>query len=199
MAIRVTDPTDPTDPTDHPPGAGPRFTQMGPAIALGLILLLIPGLPTIAASALTSSADDPEASGPISLESVEGRSITIVPPPGNWRVRDRGNRVAFLSGDASVVIEIVDRGDRDIAAMAERLRRRDRIFGISAAADGGAVDAANGTLVGDSCVLTTEVSTGTCAVVANDEVAVYVKSLGIPGTPALPLNEALASLSEVTS
>lgn len=175
-----------------------RLGQVGPACILGAILILIPGVPTMLADAVSDTSGDVDADGPLTLESAEGHAITALPPVG-WRVRDRANSATFWSGEARVGVDVYDRNGRDVEAMAERLRRQDRINGVSAAPDGGRVSTADGALTGSSCVLTTETSVGSCAVLADGEVVVFVQSLGTPDRPALPLVEVLASLSKKAS
>lgn len=183
---------------DDPPSIRTRrrLVQVRPALVLASALVLIAGVPTVLADALVTPNEDPVASGPVVLESVAGQPVDVVPPAG-WTVRDRGSSVTFRSGPASVSVEVYDRGGRDVDAMAERLRRLDRLRGLNAAPDGGEVRTADDSLGGASCLLTGVDTTGVCAVLADDDdvVVVMVQTTGTPDDPALPLTAVLAGVS----
>ncbi len=171
-----------------------RLTQMGAASALAIVMVGIPAVPSVLAGLLSSSEWDAQAANASADLATDDGVEVVTAPPAGWDVLDEGDRLAFRSGDAVVLVDVYDRAGRDVDAMAERLLRLDRMRGINAARDGGQAANGDGTLRGPTCVVTTRVSTGTCAVVADDDVVVYVRTLGSPAQPALPLTEALESV-----
>lgn len=168
---------------------------MRPALGLGVGLIAIAAVPTVAAMLVLGDAEgDPQPDGPVAAISAEG-AVVSVDPPADWLVSQQGSMVMYQSGDARVFIEVYDRGGRDVDRVTERLMRLDRLRGISSALDGGTISSGDGELAGATCVLTAPGAVGRCAALADDDVVVFVQTVGTAGDPPLGLDEVAASLS----
>lgn len=171
-----------------------RLTQRGAALALGVGLLAIPGVPAIADALLPERAW--ETAGfdeAIEVTTAGGITVTAEPPEG-WQIQDSGDSALLRHGTATVMIQVYDLEDRDPAQVTQRLMRSARFDGISTALDGGRITTADGALTGDTCVAVTSRATGTCAYLTDGDVLVAVTSLGVPDSPAAPLTDIVAPL-----
>lgn len=168
-----------------------RLEGKRPALALVAGMLAVPAIPAFLA---LGSDDVPTSTGePVEVATESGEVITTVPPDG-WEVTSVPGGVVWQSGDAFVRIEAHDLDGRDVDAVGERLMRMDRIRGLSPAYDGGRAQSADGSLTGQTCVVTAAGRSGTCAVLADGDVVVLAQTLGDADTPALPLPDVLAAI-----
>lgn len=180
---------------EHPPRRR-RLTQRPVAAALALGLLAIPGVPMVANALLPerdweTAATDTQ----VDLYTADGHGVVIVAPDG-WQAQDNGD-TAVLRADGSVVlVQVYDRSGRDPESVAQRLMRANRIQGVSSALDGGTVESTDGTLTGQTCVVVTTDTTGSCAYLMDDDVVVSVLSLGRAGRPALPVADLVGPMTK---
>jgi hypothetical protein len=176
------------------------LTQKKAAFTLGALMLAVPGVPTLLASAVPDRQWQVAAPGTDSVEIVSagGHGVVVTAPDG-WETLDEGDSVALRSGGATVIVEVYDRQDRDPGAVAQRLIRSHRVAGVSSALDGGQIASAGGGLSGDTCVVVTENRTGTCAFLADDDIVVSVITLGDAETPAPAVDEIVTHLARSAS
>lgn len=162
------------------------------ALLLAAGLIAVPGIPMAAAAMVDDDAWD-SGSGTTRVASEDGNAIVVAGPAG-WDAREFGNGVSFRSGDELVIVQVFDREGRDLEAVARRLMRADRLTGASAALTGQTVTTADGTLTGEGCELVAGDRLGECAFLADDDVIVWVQTLGTPDQPAPPLDLVVAPI-----
>lgn len=173
--------------------------QRGPALALALGLLAVPGVPTVVNSWLPEKAwESAESTDAMTLTSVEGAAVGIVAPDG-WQVQDLGDQ-AILRGDGGAVfVQVYDLDGRDPAAVAQRLIRSNRVGDVHTTLDGGRVATADGSLSGDTCVALTDQATGTCAYLSDDDVMLSVIALGGSSNSTPAIADVVAPFARETS
>jgi len=181
------------------PQSARRLSQLPAAIALGIALIAVPGIPLAANAALPQrdwSSEADTADGRLELSSANGVPVSIDLLDG-WEVIDQGQSALFRKDRAVIAINVYDRMNRDPAAMAVRLMRANQLSGVSSALDGGIISASGrpGGLSGDTCVAVAANATGSCAFLADDDVVVAVLSLGDPDAPAVPLASLVDGIS----
>jgi hypothetical protein len=98
-------------------------------------------------------------------------------------------------GEAEATIHAVDLEGRDPGSVAERLIRASWVDGLSTTLDGGTMTNADGTLSGPTCVAVTRSHTGSCAYLNDDDVMIFVESIGTAGQPAWELGDIVDALS----
>ncbi|MGE2718118.1 hypothetical protein [Mycolicibacterium celeriflavum] len=162
------------------------------ALVLAVGLIAVPGIPMAAAAMVDDDAWQ-SASETTMVASEDGNEIAVAGPAG-WDTREFGNGVSFRSGDELVIVQVFDRGGRDVDAVARRLMRADRLTGASAALTGENVTTADGTLNGVGCELVANDRLGECAFLADDDVIVWVQTLGTAEEPAPPLDLVVAPI-----
>ncbi len=162
------------------------------ALLLAAGLIAVPGIPMAAAAMVEDDAWQ-SASDTTTVASEEGNEIAVAGPSG-WDAREFGNGVSFRSGDELVIVQVFDREGRDLGAVARRLMRADRLTGASAALTGENVTTADGTLTGVGCELVAGDRLGECAFLADDDVIVWVQTLGTADQPAPPLDLVVAPI-----
>lgn len=171
---------------------GTRLIEIRAALLLATGLIAVPGLPMAAAAMVDEDAWQP-GSETTMVASEAGNEIVVAGPYG-WDAREFGNGVSFRSGDELVIVQVFDREGRDVDAVARRLMRADRITGASAAMTGDSVTTADGTLTGVGCELVADDRLGECAFLADDDVIVWVQTLGTADQPAPPLDLVVAPI-----
>ncbi|MCV7299696.1 hypothetical protein H7J93_08610 [Mycobacterium barrassiae] len=162
------------------------------AMLLAAGLIGVPGIPMAAASMVDDDAWQ-SASETALVASENGNQIVVAGPPG-WDEREFGNGISYRNGDELVIVQVFDRDGRDVGAVAQRLMRADRITGASAALTGEDVATADGSLIGQACELVAGDRLGECAFLADDDVIVWVQTLGSVDQPAPPLDVVLAPI-----
>jgi hypothetical protein len=173
-----------------------RLTQRKAALLLAIGFITIPTLPLIVDILLPEQDwDTAEAADKVDLVSADGHSIVVAPPDG-WEIQDLGDAAVMRTDGVEVTVSIYDTFDRDPDRVAQRLMRANRVQGINAALDGGHVATADGSLSGDSCVVVTQESTGTCAYLVGDDVIVSVLAVADPDRPAPPIDEVVAPITK---
>lgn len=161
--------------------------QRGPALALALGLLAVPGIPTLVNSWLPEKEwESAQSTDAMTLTSVAGAAVAIVAPDG-WQVQDLGDQAILRGDDGAVFVQVYDLDGRDPDAVARRLMRSNRVGDVHTTLDGGRVATADGSLSGDTCVALTDQATGTCAYLSDGDVMLSVIALGSSGrsTPAI--------------
>ncbi|WP_094285909.1 hypothetical protein [Mycobacterium lehmannii] len=149
--------------------------QVRAALLLAAGLIAVPGIPMAAAAMVDDDAWQP------------GSETAQV-------ASEDGNGIGYRSGDELVIVQVFDRGGRDVDAVARRLMRADRVTGSSAAMTGETITTADGTLTGEACELVAGDRLGECAFLADDEVIVWVQTLGTADQPAPPLDVVVAPI-----
>lgn len=160
-------------------------------LAAGLIA--VPGIPMAAAAMVDDDAWQ-AATESAQVASENDNQVVVAGPPG-WDAREFGNGISYRSGDELVIVRVFDRGGRDVDAVAHRLMRSDRVTGANAALTGEAVTTADGTLTGQACELVAGDRLGECAFLSDDDVIVWVQTLGTADQPAPPLDVVVAPIS----
>jgi len=164
-----------------------KLQQRGPALALAVGLLAVPGVPTVVNSWLPERDwQTAESTDAMTLTSVEGTAVAIVAPDG-WQVQNLGDQ-AILRGDGGAVfVQLYDLDGRDPGAVAARLMRSNRVVDVHTTLDGGRIATADGSLTGDTCVALTDHATGSCAYLSDGDVMLSVIVLGgtRESTPAI--------------
>ncbi|KUI45195.1 hypothetical protein AU197_13225 [Mycobacterium sp. IS-1590] len=171
---------------------GTRLIEIRAALLLATGLIAVPGIPMAAAAMVEDDAWQPSSETTV-LASEDGNEISVAGPAG-WDAREFGNGVGYRSGDELVIVQVFDRGGRDVDAVARRLMRADRVTGSSAAMTGEIVTTADGTLTGVGCELVAGDRLGECAFLADDDVIVWVQTLGTADQPAPPLDLVVAPI-----
>ncbi|GAB7067498.1 hypothetical protein H7J06_14385 [Mycobacterium hodleri] len=155
-----------------------KLKERGPALALAVGLIAVPGVPTLVNSWLPETVwETAESADVMTLTSVEGAAVAIAAPDG-WQVQNLGDQ-AILRGDGGAVfVQLYDLDGRDPQAVAKRLMRSNRVDDVHTTLDGGRIATADGSLSGDTCVALTDQATGSCAYLSDDDVMVSVIALG---------------------
>ncbi|MGV0786936.1 hypothetical protein ABQF33_08445 [Mycolicibacterium sp. XJ2] len=166
--------------------------QVRAALLLAAGLIAVPGIPMAAAAMVDDDAWQP-GSETAQVASEDGNQVVVVGPSG-WDAREFGNGIGYRSGAELVIVQVFDRGGRDVDAVARRLMRADRVTGSSAAMTGETITTADGTLTGEACELVAGDRLGECAFLADDEVIVWVQTLGTADQPAPPLDLVVAPI-----
>lgn len=173
-----------------------RLTQRPAAAALAVGLLAIPGLPMLADAVLPEPDwETAETAQQVDVYTAEGHGVVVVAPDG-WEAQDDGDSAVLRADGSVVLVQVYDRSGRDPESVAQRLMRANRIQGISSALDGGTVTSADGTLRGQTCVVVTTDTTGTCAYLMDDDVVVSVLSLGRAGQPGPPIADVVGPMAK---
>jgi len=164
-----------------------KLQERGPALALAIGLLAVPGVPTVVNAWLPEREwETAESADAMTLTSVEGASVGI-DAPDDWQVQNLGDQ-AILRGDGGAVfIQVYDLDGRDPGAVAKRLMRSNRVGDVHTTLDGGRIATADGSLSGDTCVALTDEATGSCAYLSDGDVMLSVIALGSSreSTPAI--------------
>ena len=164
-----------------------KLVERGPALALAIGLLAVPGMPTLINSWLPERVwETAESVDAMTLTSVEGASVAIVAPDG-WQVQDLGDQAVLRGDDGAVFVQVYDLDGRDPGAVAKRLVRSNRVGDVRTTLDGGRIATADGSLSGDTCVALTDDATGSCAYLYDGDVMLSVIALGSSreSTPAI--------------
>ncbi|MET0702191.1 MAG: hypothetical protein ABWY93_21260 [Mycobacterium sp.] len=173
-----------------------RLTQRKAALWLAIGFLAVPTVPLIFDVLLPERDwDTAEAVDKVDLVSEDGHRIVVVPPDG-WEIHDLGDVAVMRTDGVEVTVSIYDTFDRDPDQVAQRLMRANRVQGINSALDGGHVATADGSLSGDSCVVVTEESTGTCAYLVGDDVMVSVLAVADPDRSAPAIADVVAPITK---
>jgi len=163
------------------------LVERGPALALAIGLLAVPGIPTLVNSWLPETIwETAESVDAMTLTTVEGQSVAIVAPDG-WQVQDLGDQAVLRGDGGTVLLQVYDLDGRDPEAVAKRLMRSNRVGDVRTTLDGGRIATADGSLSGDTCVALTDDATGSCAYLSDGDVMLSVIALGSSrqSTPAI--------------